>query len=209
MPMPTINLFIFNKLPGYAVIRMRKIGSPAEKKSLPRQVNPHPYKFVACAITTSSTIFVESRAERQQRLYPEGDRVTDTHLNRKDGYMAVRVLIADDDLDTHQFLHDIIEINFKDVKIERALSHKIFIEKISTAEDPYNLILLDYYLEGDNGEDIISLIQKNKYQDVLERTVLMNPTENGDERIKNIAQIKKPFSLDDFSNIIKQVCVEN
>ena len=122
--------------------------------------------------------------------------------------MIKKVLVADDDLDAHELIHDILQINFKQVKIDRALSGESFIKKIEEAKNGYDLILFNIRLKYENGKDILSSLQ-HKFPGILDRIVLMADSpvqEMKHPHVKKIPCISKPFSLDYFGEVIKKVC---
>jgi DNA-binding response OmpR family regulator len=121
--------------------------------------------------------------------------------------MLKKVLVVDDDLDAHELLHDILEINFKQVKIERALNYAGFMKKIDEAKTPYDLILLNTRLKNEDGKDVVAAL-RTKYPGVLEHVVLIadSPLELKDPLVREIPSISRPFSLDNFGEIIKKVC---
>lgn len=123
--------------------------------------------------------------------------------------MSVRVLVADDDLDVHEFLRDVLEISFDDVEIDKALDQEAFRRSIKDADPPYNLILLDYGLDGPDGTRVIELLN-GEFSRLRDRTVFLDGLReemDTDERVKGIPIIRKPFSLDTFGDIVKKACV--
>jgi|WetSurMetagenome_2_1015567.scaffolds.fasta_scaffold375800_1 DNA-binding NtrC family response regulator len=121
--------------------------------------------------------------------------------------MLKKVLVVDEDLDVHELLHDILEINFKQVKIERALSYASFLKKIEDAKTPYDLILLNTRLKNENGKDVVASL-RTKYPAILDRIILIadSPVEQTPPLATEIPSISRPFSLDHFGEIIKKVC---
>lgn len=121
--------------------------------------------------------------------------------------MVKRVLVVDDDLDAHQLVRDILQINFKHVKVETALSSMAFLKKIEEAENSYDLILFNIRLKHENGKDILSSLQ-HRHPDLFDRIVLMadSPAERNHPLAKVRPCISKPFSLDHFGEVIKKVC---
>jgi DNA-binding NtrC family response regulator len=121
--------------------------------------------------------------------------------------MVKKVLVVDDDLDIHELLHDILEINFKQVKIDRALSYTTFIRKIDEAKPPYDLVLLNTRLKHESGRDVLATL-RTKYPAVFEKVILIadSPVEQNDQAAKEIPSISRPFSLDHFGEVVKKVC---
>jgi len=125
----------------------------------------------------------------------------------------VRVLIADDDLDSHELLDDLIEINFRDVEIDRALTTESFLQKTGAADASYDLVLFNMH-PGKSGSDseameLVSHLEKNRPQ-LLERTVFILP-KDADPRALGIADrfpvLLRPFSLDEFSDVVQKANV--
>lgn len=125
----------------------------------------------------------------------------------------VRVLIADDDLDSHELLDDLIEINFRDVEIDRALTRESVLQKTGAADASYDLVLFNMH-PGKNGSDsdaveLVSHLEKNQPQ-LLDRTVFILPKES-DPQALGIASrfpvLFRPFSLDEFSDVVQKVNV--
>ena len=116
------------------------------------------------------------------------------------------VLVADCDLDSHELVDDIIEIHFKNVKIDRALCYESFLNKIQASGQQYDLILLNPDTGSENGNDIVDLIQKS-FPELMERIILIaDPQLESSPVARSLPVIYKPFSLDNFSEKIKQVC---
>jgi DNA-binding NtrC family response regulator len=120
--------------------------------------------------------------------------------------MLKKVLVADDDLDVHELVHDILQINFKQVKVDRALSSKSFLKKLDEADDPYDLILFNVRL-NENGNNCLSMVQQ-QFPNIMERIILLADSPDGHEKplSKNMPCVSKPFSLDHFGEVIKKVC---
>jgi DNA-binding NtrC family response regulator len=121
--------------------------------------------------------------------------------------MIKKILVADDDLDAHELVRDILQISFKQVKIDRAMSSKSFMKKIRESKNDYDLILFNIRLKHDNGSDVLSSIQV-EHPDLMERIVLLadSPDEQENPLGKEIPYISKPFSLDYFGEVVKKVC---
>lgn len=118
----------------------------------------------------------------------------------------IKVLVADDDLDTHEVVHDILVINFRDVVIDKALNEESLKSKIKEAQPPYNLILFGV----DSEEDKIMLTQFfAENPDLIDRTILLTETQatiSNDPSLQSFAHLSKPFSLDHFGEIVKKTC---
>jgi response regulator of citrate/malate metabolism len=116
--------------------------------------------------------------------------------------MKIKVLVAEDDLDVHKVVGDILHINFNDIEIERALDCNSLRLKIRSANPAYDLILLDQDQTDDTGKDLLEVIRE-EFPQVLSRLVIIG----GIQSAPDIPFIAKPFSLDDFGKIVKQICV--
>jgi hypothetical protein len=116
--------------------------------------------------------------------------------------MTIRVLVADDDLDVHELVDDILHINFKDVAIDRAMDHNGIRSKIRSMQKPYDIILL-----GDNGMKGYIEILYEECPALMKKTVMICP--EGSEHIEkwgDITRINRPFSLDDFGEVLGKIC---
>jgi DNA-binding response OmpR family regulator len=124
--------------------------------------------------------------------------------------MAVNVLLADYDLDVHKLVADLLPIVFKNVNIDRAMNSENVLEKLSDPEMAYNLIILDLALGDVDGKNILNVIRE-RFPQVLQRMVLILdnpeafPDGNGND---NIPSITKPFSLDEFGELVKKAHIE-
>jgi DNA-binding NtrC family response regulator len=122
--------------------------------------------------------------------------------------MPKKILIADDDMDGQQLLLDLLEINFRDVRVERALSPQSFWEKIAANESDESwymiLVSMEYIKEDPTFIDRL----KDTSLDALGKTIIMglqDELETLNEDIKNLPYLSKPFSLDEFEAIVKDV----
>ena len=122
--------------------------------------------------------------------------------------MKLRVLIADDDLDAHELLRDLLEINVDEVQIDKALDCESLIRKLGEAGLAYDVIMVDYSLESSGGLDAVAAIE-NQSPGLLRRTVLLNASPDvvsRDPRVRDTPNLRKPFSLDTFSEILTKTC---
>lgn len=121
--------------------------------------------------------------------------------------MVKKVLVADDDLDVHQLVHDILQINFQQVTIDRALNGKSFLQKVQAAKPPYDLILFNIRMDSENGSDLLDTIRL-QHPAVMDRMILLadSPAEDEQEMRQEVPCVSKPFSLDRFGEVIKKVC---
>ncbi|MDG5814507.1 hypothetical protein QA601_05435 [Chitinispirillales bacterium ANBcel5] len=121
----------------------------------------------------------------------------------------VKVLVADDDLDSHELLSDILQINFQDVQVDRALNSSSFVAKVMESQTQYDLILFSVDID-EEPQKIVQQIQ-SQFPDILNRTVLMvgaDQSSLNSELLQKLPRVSKPFSLDHFAEIIRKICVE-
>jgi len=119
--------------------------------------------------------------------------------------MKTNVLIADDDMDSHQLMDDILEIVFKNVKIDRTLNLQNFWTKISDGQSRYDLVLLSPGLIKEEQETFLDKLNLAN-PELMHKIVLIGKDqdfENCAMDIKLLPFLSKPFSLDHFEEIVK------
>jgi two-component SAPR family response regulator len=123
--------------------------------------------------------------------------------------MKVNVLVADDDMVAMQLMYDVLDIVFRDVKIERAMTSQSFWAKFPAADDenPWQLIFLavDYIKEAPS--DFLERFREAN-QAALGKVIVTGSQAVFDEcaeEIKRLPFLAKPFSLDGFEEIVKAV----
>lgn len=122
--------------------------------------------------------------------------------------MNVNVLMASSDLDVHELVKDLINITYKNAKIDKALNCDRMIQKLNDPDMTYNLVIMDYSLGQSEGMNALSCF-KDHFPHMKERIVLvMDSTAHlsEDEVSHGIPCIVKPFSLDEFDTVVKKVC---
>jgi len=120
----------------------------------------------------------------------------------------IRVLIADNNPDSHELIDDLIEINFRDVQIDHALTGQAFLDKINSETLTYNLVLFNLELDVMEGESILATI-KDEHAFLFERMVVLAVEEMDVSSVPEAAAVvKSPFSLDDFGDVVRKHCVE-
>ena len=124
--------------------------------------------------------------------------------------MAIKALVVGNDLHVHKLVVDLLEITFSDVTIEKTTNIQAMLKKIETQQYSYDLLVLD--LQNSKKEDeVLVLNLRNKYPYLVSRTILLLDSieEKPDDTIlQNIPFIVKPFSLDEFGELVKEVCSE-
>lgn len=123
--------------------------------------------------------------------------------------MAVNILVASSDLDIYELVVDILEITFKKTKLDRARDYRKSAEMLSSPDAEYNLILLDQGLDTDDERDVLSAMKKD-FPQVADRIVLLadpNGPQPDLKLLEGTSCIAKPFSLDEFGDIVKKACV--
>lgn len=121
--------------------------------------------------------------------------------------MPVRALIAEEDLNLHQVVHDILEMSFKDLRIERAMNYDSLLNVLRQDGAELDLILYDLRFDSSSGQSALSII-RNEMPELLPRLVIL--AANGDElraqeEARGLAYVLHPFSLDDFTDTVKRV----
>jgi DNA-binding NtrC family response regulator len=122
--------------------------------------------------------------------------------------MPVRVLVADDNLDVHELVNDILLINFKDVTVDRALDIEGLRTRLRAAQRHYNLVIAASSLADGTGKTILSILS-NEFPEYLATVVLLEDMPGrvpAGPATANIPILKKPFSLDDFGDCIRRIC---
>lgn len=118
-----------------------------------------------------------------------------------------KVLVADDDLDVHQLLRDILQITFKQVKVVRALNGKNFLKKLKENKtEPFDLVIFNIRINGEKGAALLAAA-KVEQPDIMKRLVLLanSPADPEIPPGPAIPMISKPYSLDSIGEVIKKV----
>jgi len=122
--------------------------------------------------------------------------------------MKIKVLIADDDMDVQHLMDDVVEINFRDAAVERALSLQSFWKKVSDADaPPYNFIFLNVEYIKEEPDGFLERL-KTANPNAPDKLILMGnaaDVEACGEEIKKLPLLDKPFSLDKFEEVVKAV----
>ena len=118
----------------------------------------------------------------------------------------IRVLLADDDMDSHELIDDLIEINFREVKIEHALTRNSFLEKIGSDSQQFNLILFNLDLDGPGEESVVGIL-KRKFPGLFKRTVFITSGNRPAQETEELTLLTRPFSLDYFGEVVQKACV--
>jgi DNA-binding NtrC family response regulator len=121
--------------------------------------------------------------------------------------MIKKVIVADDDLDAHELVQDMLQISLEGVNIDQAMSGESFLKKIGEAVTPYDLILFNVRMRHANGADLLAIV-KDRFPGQTDRIVLMADAPLSVEHSPATEPICiiKPFSLDCFGEIVKKVC---
>ena len=123
--------------------------------------------------------------------------------------MEIKILIADDDMEVHQLMADILEINFRDVKVERALTLQSFWAKAAApaGENPWHIVFLCVdYIKEEPDRFLERLNETNP--DVQPKVVITGFAQDFEscaEDIRQLPFLAKPFSLDAFEDMVKRV----
>lgn len=123
--------------------------------------------------------------------------------------MKTNVLVADDDMDVHQLVCDVLEICLRNVKVERAMSLQGFWAKLpAPPERPWHLVFLSAeYIKEEPVGFIDRLTAANP--DVIGKVVILGAAADAEscgESLMAAPLLVKPFSLDRFEELVKQIC---
>lgn len=122
----------------------------------------------------------------------------------------VNVLVADDDMLSIQLMCDVLEINFRNLKIEHALSVQSFWAKIRTVNgaNPWNLIFLTVEYIKEAPEGFLERVREAN-PEAPGKIIITDPAAGlelcGDD-IRRLPLLIKPFSLDGFEEMVKAIC---
>ncbi len=122
----------------------------------------------------------------------------------------MQVLIASNDLDVYQLIKDILEITFKGVTIDRALDSAKLSERLSDSSTAYNLILVDTRF-NDHDESTIPEYLRRHFPQFIDRTVVVLDADDRElaDETEGLPVVYKPFSLDEFDQVVRAACVSN
>ena len=124
--------------------------------------------------------------------------------------MPINVLIVGSDLSAHKLLTDILEITFNNTKIEKATNAQTMLDKFKTQHYKYDLLILDLQISKKD-EEVLILNLRSKYPHLFSRMILLLDSveeKPEDTILQNIPYIVKPFSLDEFGELVKKICIE-
>jgi CheY-like chemotaxis protein len=120
--------------------------------------------------------------------------------------MPVRVLVAEEDLALQQIVHDILEMSFHDVRIERAMDADALLRKLRESV-AYDLILYDLHFDLQTGNDALPMI-RSEFPELSPKLVLVAASGDdvrGNPHAEGLTYVRHPFSLDDFTEVVKAV----
>lgn len=124
--------------------------------------------------------------------------------------MPINVLIVGSDLSAHKLVTDILEITFNNTKIEKATNAQTMLDKFKTQHYKYDLLILDLQISKKD-EEVLILNLRSKYPHLFSRMILLLDSveeKPEDTILQNISYIIKPFSLDEFGDLVKKICIE-
>ncbi len=123
--------------------------------------------------------------------------------------MPINVSVFGNDLSVQKLIVDILEISLNNVKIDKFTNSERLYDSLNKNKGSfYNLIILDCGKERKSIEEIISEIKKN-YSYLIERIIIIIDAKEKDldsSIFNGISSIAKPFSLDDFGELVKKLC---
>ena len=119
----------------------------------------------------------------------------------------VRVLIADDNLDSLELFDDLIDVHFKNADIQRALTKEAFFRKLDSAVKPFNLILFSASFDDGIPETVIDTLRV-RYPELMDRLVVFTTDSlPEDSPLGGFPVLQRPFSLDVFGEVVASACV--
>ncbi|HAJ80444.1 MAG TPA: hypothetical protein DCO75_11815 [Fibrobacteres bacterium] len=120
--------------------------------------------------------------------------------------MTIHVLIADNDSGIHELVNDMLHINFKDVSVERVRDRDSFRSKLRIGMSTYDLIVFDGYPTDNDGQEFINSL-KEEFPGIMSKVIMLCGSDcNIHPDQCEIPCLIKPFSLDDFGEIVKKIC---
>ena len=122
--------------------------------------------------------------------------------------MSIRVLVVEDDLNVHKVIDDILEVVYRDLKIDKALTTESLLGKIKQNDTTYDLVLFDIHFEEPAGRDLLLKLRTER-PDLNQKIVILNGSYEGvstDQDLKGLPVILRPFSIDKFSETITNIC---
>jgi DNA-binding NtrC family response regulator len=121
--------------------------------------------------------------------------------------LAIHALVADEDLDVHELVNDILSIILKDVVVERVLNAEGFVRKLLSGQRRYDLIIVASKLHDGRGKSLASVVCNDYPAYCSKMAILKEPGEKlpADPRLAAVPYLEKPFSLDTFSETIKRL----
>jgi len=120
--------------------------------------------------------------------------------------MTIHVLIADNDSGIHELVNDMLHINFKDVTVERVRDRDSFRSRLKIGMSTYDLIIFDGYPTDNDGQEFINSL-KEEFPGIMSKVIMLcgsGCSIHPDQC--EIPCLIKPFSLDDFGEIVKKIC---
>jgi len=123
--------------------------------------------------------------------------------------MKTNVLVAAADMDVHQLVCDVLDICLRNVRVERAMSLQGFWAKIpAPPEQPWHMVFLsaEYIREEPDGFiDRLMAVNPNAVAKIVILGTVAD-AESGGEGLIAAPLLIKPFSLDRFEELVKQIC---
>ncbi len=124
--------------------------------------------------------------------------------------MKVRILIVGNDIHIHKLMVDILEITLNDCIIENATNVDGLFERLQKQDEEYNLIILNGRHEGTSDDNAITTV-RNVYPQYIDRLIVLVDSPVNQDTIEihdDVSYVQKPFSLDEFGDLVKQTVFE-
>lgn len=118
----------------------------------------------------------------------------------------IRVLIADNNLDSLESIDDLIEVYYKEADIQRALTTKAFFRKLDSAVAPFNLVLFSAEFDDGAETNVIATLRE-RYPELLARLVVFTTDSLPvDSPLAVFPVLQRPISLDIFGEVVANAC---
>jgi DNA-binding NtrC family response regulator len=116
-------------------------------------------------------------------------------------------MVVENDMNVNKVICDILEISFKDVKIDRAMTYDAFVKKVRKADPRYDIILYDIDPDDPSGNEALATVLQES-PELGRNTIVIYDTVEQSARSnvsRDLTFIVKPFSIDSLAEMIKKV----
>jgi len=118
----------------------------------------------------------------------------------------VRALIAEEDMNLHQIVCDILEMTFKDVAINRAMNTEMLFKKLDGNVEHIDMLIYDLHFDETGDEPALPLIRRRMPE--LDGRIVILASKGDDVRhnahARDLPYVIHPLSLDDFIETVTE-----